>query len=576
MTTPNFKSYWDEKRALLDSRIEIMEESLRALKEERNTCSCAIRVPPEILTHIFLDVITDIYKRGWKPIGQFHLPHVCRYWYDVALKSQEYWRYQPLYNGGRLRPLHLMDRAEGRPLYLTGTLSVDFSDWISPKCDHFLSQAESVDILLCHNHPSSSSSSLWSAPDDPSVPEYLEDFLKRGAPNLKSLTLSAEDVSITPRIPDDAFDGNIPCLRFLALFNVECSWLTSIFVSSLTHLTLQGRIFMDDACIQTLQRLSSLRHLYLADLLYRDGLHIPPFEPPTAPPSVKLEHLEVLCVRGEGYPLGVLALELDIPLSTSVILVPEYPERLMFDPPHECLALESLLSWLPKHLQKLDLGSIPLNTMHLESRLDWDLKHNRDTGVLRLYHSPDSIVDPVQLGDRLPKAECARYLEVRFYLQGRCFPLHVILPVIIPKLQLSTVQVLYLDDIYCLNVETALGSLTGVHTLCLSGGESTDVLQNLIPTKPRREALLPALKTLILHKIGLDGRFTHALSFVADRSEQYPVEKVYLSQCEHVREEYLESLRQHVSTVEWDGLDQECYGGTLRLRPGIRVMGRRS
>ncbi|KAJ3491139.1 hypothetical protein NLI96_g933 [Meripilus lineatus] len=509
MTKPTPKSYWDDKRALLDTKIEKMEESLRALREERNTCSCATRVPPEILTHIFLDVVNDIYESGEELVQQFYLPHVCRYWYDVALQSQEYWRYQPLYDGGRIRPLHLIERAEGRPLYLTGKLSVDnLLELDSPECDQVLSQAESVHILLCHDYHSSSSQSDSEDDPIPSVPGYLQAFLKSGAPNLKSLTLSAEDVSIIPRIPDDAFDGNIPCLRSLILKDVECPWLTSIFV---------------------------------------------------------------LCVRGEGYPLGVLALELDIPLSTLITLVPRYSERLLLGPPHGCLDLEPLLFWIPAHLQKLNLGPTPVNTMHLEYR--WDLVYHFDRGILRLYQSPDSIVDPAQL----PKAGYAHSgLEVHFRLSYSEFPFHVVLPVMIPKLQLSTVQVLYLDKIPSLDVETALCGLTGVQTLCLSGRKSTKVLQDLIPTKSRREILLPALKNLVLHKTDLDVGLTHALSFVADRSEQYPVEKVYLSQCEHVREEYLESLRQHVSTVGWDGLDKECYRGTLQLRPGERVMGRRS
>ena len=150
MTTPNYKSYLDDGRALVDARIAKMEESLRTLREERNTYSCAVRVPPEILTHIFLDVICDIYERDEEEsIQQFYPPHVCRYWYEVASRSQQYWSYQRLADG-ELMPSHIIERAGGRPLHVWGYMSK-----YSPSCDFIRSQAESVKISTYgHSIPS--------------------------------------------------------------------------------------------------------------------------------------------------------------------------------------------------------------------------------------------------------------------------------------------------------------------------------------------------------------------------------------------------------------------------------------
>lgn len=461
------------------------------------------------------------------------------------MRSQKYWRYQPLYRGGQLRSLHLIERAEGRPLYLFGRFPADNSSYaccVSQDRDQVLSQAEYVKVTL-------DSDFLSSDTDDPidiDIPQFLQAFFEGGAPNLKSLTLSADVVNWVI-IPEEAFGSNFPCLRSLTLEHVECSWLTPIFVSSLTHLILLGPLYFDETCTQTLQRLPSLRYLDLATLLYQDhpgtSAPIPPFEIPNDPPSVKLEHLEVLRVRGEGSLLGDLALELTIPLSASITLVSLCPEDPMGNSLHQCLDLKPLIYWLSRRLEELDQGSTPIHTMHIEFGFNPD--GDDQNGVLRLHHSPDSIIDPVQL----PKAEYPRsHLKIEFCLHQR-----ETLLMAIPKLQLSTVQVLYLDDVHPFDVETALGGLIGVQTLCLRGQDLTHMLQNLAPTRSRREALLPALRTLVLREADFEEEFSHVLSFLAKRCP--PVEKVYLSQCEYVEEEYLQAMLQHVSTVEWDEFD---------------------
>ncbi|KAJ3491095.1 hypothetical protein NLI96_g945 [Meripilus lineatus] len=361
-----------------------MEESLRTLREERNTYSCAVRVPPEILTHIFLDVICDIYERDEEEsIQQFYPPHVCRYWYEVASRSQQYWSYQRLADG-ELMPSHIIERAGGRPLHVWGYMSK-----YSPSCDFIRSQAESVKIST-YGH---------------SIPKSLEAFFSGAAPNLKSLMLSAPDTLITtPSIPKDTFDGNVPCLRSLTLHDVRWWWLSPIFVSSLTHLTLRGPMRWGLTCIQTLQQLPSLNYLDLTDTRAPEDRGTP-FEPPwTHSPSVKLGRLKALHLQGEVYDLGILALELSIPLSALITFHPTCTSGLADEPQD----LEPLLSWLSKHLQLLDRGSTPVYAMHLK------YEEQEDAIILRLYHSPNPNIDPIQL----PKAEDARPdLEVKF-----CYP----------------------------------------------------------------------------------------------------------------------------------------------------------
>lgn len=534
----------DEGRALLDARIAKMEESLRALKQERNTYCHAVRVPPEILTHIFLDVIDDIYESNGERTQQFYPPHVCRYWYEVALCSQEYWRYQPLYSGGELGPPDLLERARGRPLHLWGRFSANDQYWDSPGRDYILSQAESVNICLYHHFDT----------DDVDIPRFMKTFLKGCAPNLRSLTLSAESVNWVT-IPEDtaAFGGNFPCLRFLSLECAEWSWRTPIFVSPLTHLILFAIIPWDDACIETLQQLSSLRYLDLAILTEPDGADTS-FEPPTDPPSVKLENLEVLRLHGAVRLLGVLALELNIPLSASISFTADYPDDVLHREPFE---LEPLLLWLSRHLQRLDQASIPVHTMYIDSGGGIN-----SSGTLRFHYSPDSIIDPV----KLPKAESALpHLEIELYRESYRVFFNAILPMIILKLQLSTVQALCLNNlnVFPFDNEAALRSLAGVQALCFSATGTMNMPSGIISATRRHQGvmLLPALKTVVLHKTDFDRKFEDVISFFAERSKGgHPVEKVYLSQCKHVQEECLQTLRQHASTVEWDGLDLSKIG----------------
>ncbi|KAJ3491138.1 hypothetical protein NLI96_g930 [Meripilus lineatus] len=557
MTTLTSDSHLAHARATLITKVE--ESQAVRDSEERSIDSGAVRVPPEILADVFLYVIDDVYEGDLEPIQQLYLPHVCRYWYNVTLQSTQYWRYQPLSRDGRLRASRLIERAGGRSLYVWGRLSADnHPRWDSPKRDSILLQAELVKITLCReadDHPHADNS-------DPVVPGFLEAFLQRSAPHLEALSLSARDMLQWPTIPEVAFDGDTPLLRSLTLRGLRWSWLTAIFVSSLTGLILHGPVHWDDDCIRTLQRLPSLRRLELINTTRPAWCGLTNIAH-SASPSVKLKHLEVLHLGGHVYNLGALALELDTPPSTSITISSYYAKFLDNDPTY----FAPLLSWLSKRLQYLDAAFVPIRAMHVTS---WST--NPCDGTLRLYLS-DPILNPYQLPQAEDDDPC---LKLKVHFKSFCkrsthrafLSFNAILHMITSKLLLSPVQTLYLDHTSPLrDIRIPLNSLTGVQTFCLSGRDSPAVLRDLLLVSPnishsRGEdskgdlRLLPAIKTVILHGANFEQGSEDIVAFVASRSKQgRPVEKLYLSQCEHVLGEWLQTLRRYVSMVEWDGLE---------------------
>ena len=140
-----------QAQAQIDLRIIQLLETIRALKEERNTHSIAVRVPPEILTHIFLYVVHQIYEARSPPPEQLSIPHVCRYWRTVAIHSQEFWQFQPIGQAGLLWPPEMIERARGRPPYIWGRVGDGYLGWspsVHPPLSRALSTARALYIEM--------------------------------------------------------------------------------------------------------------------------------------------------------------------------------------------------------------------------------------------------------------------------------------------------------------------------------------------------------------------------------------------------------------------------------------------
>ncbi|KAJ3491117.1 hypothetical protein NLI96_g929 [Meripilus lineatus] len=558
----------DDARAQADTHIAKLEESLRKLMEERNALCYAVRLSPDILTQIFLYVISDIYEKNMTPIHQLYLPHVCRYWYRVASYSQQYWRYQPLRLDGkrRFQAPHLVERAGGRPLHIWGNVFMR-SCWDLSTCDpisQHLTQAESVQISMRpKEHP-------WDLVD-PLAPPYLATFLKKKAPNLKVLSLLKDRMYDPFSIGDDIFGGETPNLSYLSLTNFLWTWRAPLFPPTLTSLALVGPVVWSEECAQTLRRLPLLQFLGLRDTTSSDEQA--PIEvvlPSNRSPSVKLDHLKVLRLEGGPVDTGMarLSLELDVPSSTiSSIMSRHLLFRRENDSRGAYPELAPLLSFYQRYLESRRRDPIFAGVLHIRPEFDdssdanfrlWFTQERigdiddfgKLGGVADLYLALDSFDDPQDSS----KEPVVSYVEA-------------IVSTVISQLPLSSVHTLYLEDIPSISdTEKAFQGLTGVQTLIIEGGDATRILRDLIIALPRDKSsqkktrseegiLLPALSNVVLASVSFSSGSGDVLTFVANRSRlKHAVPTLKLSKCKHVSPRWLQKLRRYVAKVEWDGL----------------------
>ena len=497
----------EEKRREFWRKLEKIEESIRKLGEEYNTLSYAVRISPEILTHIFLYVINDIYEKNMAPIHQLRIPHVCRHWYKVASYSQQYWRYQPLQLEGerRFQAPHLVERAGGRPLHLWGDVFMD-SCWDLSTCDLIsqqLSQAESVNIST---RPQKRFQDLPNL----RAPPYLATFLKKKAPNLRELCLLKDQKHDPLSIDADAFEGETPNLYSLYLSGFSWAWSAPLFPPSLTSLILAGPVAWGEDCIQTLRRLPFLQYLGLEDTTGTtpsdERAHTEVVIPSNPSPSVKLDRLETLVLAKDGtVDTGMARLSLDIPSSTVVLLKSRhlpFPGGNSGDAYPE---LGPLFSFSQRCLESHQRDHILTGILHVRTELDdssdanfrlwftqerisfddfWNLAETTPTNFqLILISSNDPHDNPQQPIISYPEVIIAR---------------------VVSQLPLSSIHTLYLEGIPSISdAGKAFQSLSGVQTLIINSGDAIRILRDLIPALPSGKIqseegiLLPALSTII-------------------------------------------------------------------------------
>ncbi|KAJ3491140.1 hypothetical protein NLI96_g932 [Meripilus lineatus] len=558
MTTPPSHSHLRRSQIQIDIRIKGLEESIRALKEERNNYSLAVRVPAEILTHIFLLTIHHGCDDSTKQ--QLILPHVCRHWYAVASHSQEYWRYQALGRKG-WRP-HLIDRAGGRTLHVSGCIDGRYRDYSAEDSSvtNRLSQAESVKISV---------QTLIQRTDNQEydVPNFLRQFLAEAAPNLKSFNLSFHD-SVDPyTIPTDVFNGDIPRLRSLSLSRMRWSWSSPLFLPTLTHLDLEGPVTWGKECIEALRNLLSLRYLRIADTLEAPidfSSRLGSWQI-SYTPSIPLKHLEILALHGTAFGLNPLRSELDFPLSTELTLSYYLNQMRYWD-----YELEPLLSSTQKYLHRLEKASTPIRFLHVKCSKD-----DYEDAIFR-FSTSNPLVEPFDFINTID-------LDPLFELKLQMTPIRPHNPEsffecvfwrVSNELPLDKVEILFLDHVPEAGSSypsLAYGAFKGVKTLCISGSETMDILRTLTPHSPEgsdnnwraehwfsprdKELLFPEVKEVILYDADFkpDMEPDTLLRFIMGHWQRGRHVDVSLSHCRNIQVDWINPLCDDFS-VEWDGL----------------------
>nr|GAT47345.1 predicted protein [Mycena chlorophos] len=220
-------SHVADAQRLIESEIQGHHESIRALKSQRNSLSMINRLPPEVLSRVFMFCIAPPSMR-W--IAQ--ISHVSRHWRTIAISCPNLWNH-PRFSYSRCssqRAMEMVKRSKNVPLVLRGNLS-DM---------HWESQQTLKKLVLEHI-------GKVAVLDVSSISaEFLQNLAKRteSAPYLHTLHLRAgldyQTYSQSYELPSTFLSGYAPHLESLSLENMHLSLDSTLLGSSLVHLELKN------------------------------------------------------------------------------------------------------------------------------------------------------------------------------------------------------------------------------------------------------------------------------------------------------------------------------------------------
>lgn len=207
----------------IDSEIRRLNDWICALKSRRNSLCPVSRLPPEVLSEIFLVLAEQLQAQDrfkvdlkWIPIA-----HVCHIWRHIALQHGRLWGRIDMTKPDRTGVF--VDRSKGAPLAVRQSFIGSLAELPTAFTDPSYRYREL--------HLRAKEGQLG-----PNVLRVLNSPIH--APVLESLVLEVSDTLAEDTLSPVIFDDKAPALTRLQLQNVRLEWSTSLF-PSLTHLSIQ-------------------------------------------------------------------------------------------------------------------------------------------------------------------------------------------------------------------------------------------------------------------------------------------------------------------------------------------------
>jgi hypothetical protein len=212
---------WQFQQQVIDAEIKSLEESLRALRQRRNTLSPISTLPTEVIAAIFylLREQPDIYLA--LPVA-----HVCRRWREIALAHPLFWSHLDFTTVSPAGATEILARAGRVPLYLEAKIPRAAYLWDDTR---FVAIQKELQIHVSHIY------SLGISAESFGLKRTLEGLVLP-APTLRHLSLSIQKPSRTI-VPDTLFDATTPKLSSLELCNCNISWKSPL-LKGLKNLTI--------------------------------------------------------------------------------------------------------------------------------------------------------------------------------------------------------------------------------------------------------------------------------------------------------------------------------------------------
>jgi hypothetical protein len=201
----------------IDAQIKFLEDSIRALRHQRNALAPVSSLPTEIITIIFsflphmLSAISPHKKRD--PLVWLRVSHVCHQWRDIALNQPVFWSHVDFTNISSEGAAEILARAKTVPLYLEARGLGSYRD--NTQFSAFQEEVRSCVSRILHL--------LISA--KPSI--FASPFMHLYhplPPSIVSRCQARENVVL----PETLFGGKMPSLSTLELINCDISWESSL------------------------------------------------------------------------------------------------------------------------------------------------------------------------------------------------------------------------------------------------------------------------------------------------------------------------------------------------------------
>ncbi|EIW61794.1 uncharacterized protein TRAVEDRAFT_44614 [Trametes versicolor FP-101664 SS1] len=332
----------DESIGALKERIAFHAKKTSELQSLYNTHAPIARLPPEILSEVFL--IQAAVLRRDALHGFFHdeddvlhqslykwikVSHVCRHWREIALNCANLWTWVAYDQRIPISyPEMLLERARELPLTVTFIISDTMGhcegcidrDWFY---DNFHDQTAEICFLVPRIRE------LLVLIDRSGFEECWEDMFSAESDVLEVLRIEAfgksryNQLAIPPRGPNVSITEPLfvvppPNLRSLSFSGVGCSWSETLLRPSLRHLELTNCQILESpnaadmvAFLDALRPLSNLETLELDWPLFTDIT-----EANCKP--VSLPRLRSIHLKGSNERIGSILSCLQLPLTTSV------------------------------------------------------------------------------------------------------------------------------------------------------------------------------------------------------------------------------------------------------------------
>ena len=207
----------------IDSEIQRLNNGICSLKSRRNSLCPVSRLPPEVLSEIFLLLAEQLqaHDRFKVDFKWTTVAYVCRLWRDIALQHGRLWGKVDMARLDRTKAF--VDRSKGAPLAVRESFTGSLAE-----------------LPLAFTGPSYRYRELHLRAKEgqlgPNVLHVLNS--PTHAPVLESLVLEVSVGHPEYMLPSTVFDYKAPALTRLQLQNVRLEWPVSLF-PSMTHLSIQ-------------------------------------------------------------------------------------------------------------------------------------------------------------------------------------------------------------------------------------------------------------------------------------------------------------------------------------------------